>query len=261
MPKPETEGNSPGNDDLGLRNSQRIEYLKWRNLRIIQDETLPRFSLDAVLLADFVTMPQNGKVADLGAGTGIISLLLHARNHLCKVYALELMPQMVELAQKSIAINDLSERIEVISGDICRAGALLGKGVFDLVVCNPPYFAAGCGLVSADPLRAAARTEVHCCLEDVIREGASLLKDKGRLAFCQRPVRLEEALSLLHKHEIAPLRLRMVRSFADADPEHFLIEGVKGEEGQLENLPPLIIYQAPRCYSGEAKAIFDGRNS
>lgn len=261
MPNADIAGDIPENNDLGLKNNQRIEYLKWGNLRIIQDETLPRFSLDAVLLADFATMPQNGKIADLGAGTGIISLLLYARNPLCKVYALELMPQMVELAQKSVAINGLSKRIEVISGDIRRAGALLGKGSFDLVVSNPPYFPSGCGHVSADPLRAAARTEIYCCLEDVIREGAALLKDQGRLAFCHKPARLEEALSLLHKYEIAPLRLRMVRSFADADPEHFLIEGIKGAKGQPETLTPLIIYQTPGFYSGEARAIFEGRNS
>lgn len=260
MPNADWESNSAHHDDWGLKNSQKIEYLKWGNLRIIQDETLPRFSLDAVLLADFATVPPHGEIADLGTGTGIIPLLLHARNPLCKVYALELMPQMVELAQKSVNLNDLSRRIKVVCGDICRAGELMGKGAFDLVVCNPPYFLSGCGHVSRDPLRAAARAEIHCCLEDVVREGAVLLKDQGRLAFCQRPARLEEALRLLYKYQITPLRLRMVRSFANANPEHFLIEGIKGAKGQLETLPPLTVYQTPACYSEEAAAIFEGRN-
>jgi len=240
--------------------SQRIESLKWGNLRIIQDQKLPRFSLDAVLLADFVDLAQNGKIADLGAGTGIITLLLHARSPLSRIFAIELVPQMAKLAQKSMEINNLSGQIEVIQGDLCQAGALLEKGAFDLVICNPPYGENGTGRISSDPIRAAARTEIYCRLEDVIREGAALLKDNGHLALCHRPARLQETLSIFSNHKIVPIRLRLVQPFADAAPEHFLIEGVKGAEGQLDILPSLILYQSPGCYSEEAKMIFEGRN-
>ncbi|MCL2678605.1 MAG: methyltransferase, partial [Clostridiales bacterium] len=235
---------------------ERFDDLFWGGLRIAQSHSVPAFSLDALLLADFLTGSPQDRLADLGAGTGVISLLALAWQKAGQVCALELMPALALLAEKSAAENGLQGQMRVVEGDLRLASGLLGAGLFDLVVCNPPFHRPQSGRPSPDPLLAAARSELFCSLEDVFREGAALLSTGGGLFLIHLPQRLEECFRLSRAYGLRPARLRAVHSFAPQPARAFLLELRKGGRGELAFLPPFVVYEREGVYSGEAAGLF-----
>ncbi|MCL2817365.1 MAG: methyltransferase [Clostridiales bacterium] len=235
---------------------ERLDDLFWGGLRIVQSGSAPAFSLDALLLADFLTGRPEHRLADLGTGTGVIPLLALAWKKAGQVCGLELMPALAALAAKSAELNGLQGQMNVIEGDLRQASLLLGAGSFDLVVCNPPYHRRQSGRPSPDPLLAAARSELLCSLEDVFREGAALLKEAGGLFLIHRPPRLAECFALAGAYGLRPARLRAVHSFAHQPARAFLLELRKGGRGEMVLLPPLTVYEREGVYSGEAAGIF-----
>jgi tRNA1(Val) A37 N6-methylase TrmN6 len=242
-----------------LTENQRIDDLYWCGLKIIQDDQYFCMALDAVLLADFVKVRPRDKVVDLGTGNGAIPLLLWAKEHNASYTGLELMPKVLELAKANAELNDLQHKIVFRKGDIKKASFLLGKGSYSLVVSNPPYAQVGSGRVSESPEKAAARTEIHCSLEDVVREGAALLNSGGRLALVHRPTRLAEIMQLMFKYGITPKRLRLIYPLADKEPNIVLAEGQKYANLGLSVMPPLVVYKEKQVYTKEMLAIFQGR--
>jgi len=235
---------------------ERIDDLLWRNLKIIQNPQWFCFSLDAVLLADFVTLRPGDRVVDLGTGTGVIPLLLSARVRSAHILGLEIKPEVAEMAQRSVLLNDLACHIEIKVGDIKSAVYQLGKGIFDLVVSNPPYAPVGSGKISGSFIKAAARTEILCTLEDVIREASALLNSEGRFALVHRPSRIGEILSLMRDFKLEPKRMKFVHPTASKEPNLVLVEGIKNGKKDVVVLPPLFIYQETGVYSEEMKTIF-----
>ena len=144
------------NDDI-LREGERIDDLELKGLRIIQSRKGFRFGMDAVLLAHFVDVRPGDRVADLGTGTGIIPLLLAGHTKASKLTGLEIQPEMADMAGRSVALNNLTDRVSILQGDLRQAHELLGYGGFDVVTCNPPYERQGSGVVSEDRALAIAR--------------------------------------------------------------------------------------------------------
>lgn len=237
---------------------ERQDDLRWRGLKIIQNPDWFCFSIDAVLLAYFVTLKSGDQAADLGTGTGVIPLLLAARSRQIHTLGLEIHPQVVEMAQRTVLLNQLDNLIEIRQGDIKTASQEVGRGKMNLVTCNPPYAKTCSGKVSGCSLKASARTEILCQLEDVIREGAALLNSDGRLALVHRPTRLTDILTLMRQYGVEPKRLRLVCPLPGKEPNLVLVEGIRHGRHSLAVEPPLFVYQRPKQYSAEMERIFRG---
>lgn len=241
---------------MELKPGERIDDLGRRGYRIIQNPKKFCFGIDAALLAWFAGIQPGEKAADLGTGTGIIPLLMDARN-VCGTYTgLEIMEDMAEMAARSAALNGVQDRVRIVCGDLKEASALLGKGCFDVVTSNPPYMPARNGLMNPDPEKAAARHEILCTLDDVIREASLLLKPRGRLYLVHRPARLPGILERMQAYRLAPSRLLFVHPFADKEASLMLISATKDGRDILKTEPPVIIYRSPGVYTERVLEIY-----
>ncbi len=232
---------------------ERTDDLGRKGFRIIQNTKTFCFGIDAVLLAEFAQIGPRDKVADLGCGSGILPLLLKARDKGGRFTAVEIQPEQAQLARRNMALNNLSEEVEVMEADLRNASAYLGKNCYDAVVTNPPYFKSGSGLVNPSSAKAVARHEIFCTLEDVLRESAALLKENGSLFLVFRCWRMAEALALLPGCGLKARRLRIVHSRRESAGELFLLEARKGERDGLVIEPPCVIYEAPGQFTEEVR--------
>ena len=164
--------------------------------------------MDAVLLSGFVTVKRGEKVTDLCTGTGIIPLLLSAKTEASQIDGIEIQPEMADMARRSVMMNGLEDRVRIICGDLREAGAAGERESRDVVTCNPPYMAAGSGIVNPEDVKALARHEVTCTLEDAVRETARLLRNGGRTAWVYRPNRLSELFACFRQYHLEPKRLK-----------------------------------------------------
>ncbi|MCR4962309.1 MAG: tRNA1(Val) (adenine(37)-N6)-methyltransferase [Firmicutes bacterium] len=228
-------------------------------LRIIQNSTAPRFSLDAVLLADFTPVKAGDSIVDLGCGTGILPLLLYAKNPDCRIQGIELMPEMADMARRSVAMNRLEQSIRIDHGDVRQIEKTVTKAAADTAVCNPPYYQPGKGKVSADALTAAARTEIHGVLSDFVAAAAFALKPLGCFYMIHRSVRFTETVVALESNGLRPFLWRQVQPFAGAEANLFLIAAVKGGVREMRLLPPLTVYESAGVYTREMREIYKGR--
>lgn len=234
-----------------IKETERIDDLERNGLRLIQDPSKFCFGMDAVLLAHFSTVRKNECALDLGCGNGIIPILLSGISegkHFC---GLEIQPEVADMAERSVLLNQISHKVEIICGDIKDASERFGASSFDVVTSNPPYMIGGHGLVGNNDAKMIARHEILCTLDDVIRETAKLLKPKGRCYFVHRPFRLVEILSGMHAHGIEPKRMRLVYPFIDKEPNMVLVEGIRGGSPRLTVEKPLIVYAAEGVYTKE----------
>ena len=227
-------------------------------LRILQSRKGYRFSLDAVLLATFAAPRGAEKVVDLGAGSGVVSLILAKLHPNLAVTALEIQETMVTCAQKSARLNRLASRVTILQCDVRRIARVLPPGGADLVVCNPPYRKPASGRVSPDAEKRIARHEIAGGLDDFTRAGAYLLRVNGRMAVVYPAVRTVDLLATMRAAGLEPKRLRMVHSFAGAEASLVLVEGAKGGRSGMKILAPLVIYDKGKQYSAEVASILAG---
>ncbi|MPM74660.1 tRNA1(Val) (adenine(37)-N6)-methyltransferase [bioreactor metagenome] len=173
-----------------------------------------------------------------------------------KVTGLEINPQMADMAQRSVKLNGLESRIQVINTDFRQLKGALPPGRWDVVVSNPPYRPVGQGLINPIDTVAAARHEVTATLADVVQAARYLVKYRGRFAMIHIPERMVEILSVMHQAGLEPKRLRLVYPAADKKPNLVLIEGVRGGRPGLDVLAPLVIYGQNGDYTPEIMAYY-----
>lgn len=238
-----------------LRPGERIDELIHPGLRIIQHEDMLKFSLDAILLARFVTLRGEERVADLGTGGGVIPLVLAGLRTVGSVSGFEIQPAVADMAGRSVQMNGFGSKIEIHCGDLRQMPREYWGG-FDVVVSNPPYLTANEGKINPKPAVAIAKYELECALEDVLRAAAKLLRPEGRAAFVYRPKRLTELLAGLREAHFSPKRLRMVHPRDGSDAGLVLVEAVLRGRPGLTVLPPLIVHTADGGYTDEVKAIY-----
>jgi tRNA1(Val) A37 N6-methylase TrmN6 len=214
-------------------------------IRCLQHRRGYRFSLDAVLLAHFISTRPGEKILDLGCGSGIVSLILAHRNPSCQFTGLELQPALVKLARENVALNNWQGRIRIMEGDLRRIDLLLGAGQFDCLVSNPPYRKKGTGRQNSEAEKLMARHEVTADVASVVRAAAWALKIRGRGAFIYPASRGATLLYELKKQGLEPKRLQAVYSYPASSASLLLVEAVKGGGEELLVLPPFHVYQAP----------------
>lgn len=213
-----------------------------------------RFSVDSVLLAAFATKT-TGPVADLGAGCGVLSVLLHNRGFEGPFCCVEIDRLAAKCCRHNLDLVKASA--EVLCQDLSASNPKLKRGAFTMVVSNPPFTKAGHGRISPKPSRARARQELTMKAEILWQRAAELLCRGGRIALCWPPARLVEALSGLDALDLRPIRLRLVHGRQDKPARVALIEAVKQSRAQLEVEPSLIVYEKDRNYTTEVQAIYD----
>ena len=201
-----------------------------------------RIGTDACLLAAFAAPRKTDTACDLGTGCGVIPLLWFAGESPPQAaYALELQPRAAELARRGAAHSGLGERLRIVEGDIRELPAVLPRGGFDIVTCNPPYKPVGAGILSGSESGKIARHETTCTLDDVCGAAARLLRFGGRLCVCQLPERLPDLLCAMRDHRIEPKRLRFVQKDAGSPPWLVLCEGKLGSKPFLQVEAPLLL--------------------
>ena len=239
-----------------LKEGERLDDLQRNDLRIIQNRNVFCFGMDAVLLSAFSQVREQEKVIDLGTGNGVIPLLLSARTKAGHITGLEIQQQSADMAQRSVLLNHLEDRIEIIRGDIREAEGIFPAASFDVVTSNPPYMTSQHGLLNPKSAKAIARHEICCSLEDVCRAAAFLLLSGGRFYMVHRPFRLAEIIRALSRYHLEPKRMRLVYPFADKEPNMVLIESVRGGRPRITVEKPLIIYEEPGKYTEEVRKLY-----
>ncbi|HHI96895.1 MAG TPA: methyltransferase [Thermodesulfatator atlanticus] len=226
-------------------------------LRVRQPREGYRYALDAFLLASFVTLRKEEKAVELGAGVGIVTLILAAVHPHNLFWGLEIQPGLVSLLAQNIRLNALEHRVLALWADIRRLP--LKPGLFEVVYANPPYYQKGRGRLSPCKEERLAKHEILATLEDFITAAHFLLKNRGRFYLICKAERLAEALVGLEEKRLAPKRLRLVHSYPGDQARLFLLEAVKEGGKELRVEAPLFVYQAPGGpYTQEVQAIFDG---
>lgn len=241
---------------IDVYEGERIDELHRNGYRIIQKKDGFCFGMDAVLLSGFAAVKEGERALDLGCGTGIIPLLLEAKTRGRHFTGLEIQREMADMAARSVRLNRLQDKIDIIEGDIKEAGRIFGGASFDVVTANPPYMNDSHGLKNPDLPRAIARHEVLCTLQDVVREAAKVLRPGGRFYLVHRPRRLIEIITELAGYGLEPKRLKFVHPFADREAKMILIEAARGGRSFVRVEKPLIVFRERGIYTDEINEIY-----
>ena len=234
-----------------LKEGERLDDLQVKGYEIIQHPGRFCFGMDAVLLSSFAKVKRRERALDLGCGTGILPILLEAKNEGSYYAGLEIQEESADMARRSICHNRLENKIEIITGDIKEAAKIFGAASFEVITSNPPYMIEEHGLKNEMDTQYIARHEVLCTLEDILRESAKILKPKGRFYMVHRPFRLAEILAGMNRHGIEPKRMRLVYPYVDKEPNMVLVEGMRGARPRMTVEPPLVVYEKDGSYTRE----------
>ena len=213
-----------------------IEDILIDNLKIVQDDTLYRFTSDAVILSKFASFKKGDVVADFCSGSGIVGIHYYALNkNLKSVDLVEVQQELAILSKKSIDLNGLNDKFSVLNMPIQDLGSEYNQK-YSLILCNPPYKKCGSGETNLDRKIAICRHEVLVTQEEIISIASKKLKYGGRLCMCQRIERLTEMICSLKEYKLEPSRLQFIVTNNSQKPYLFLIEAVKGVKPQLKVL-------------------------
>lgn len=223
------------------------------SIKICQPRKGYRFSVDALILADFVNLKIIKRAVDIGAGTGIIGIILAKKYPEANITMIEIQPELAELAIENVKLNRIEERIKII----CMDAKEFNETGFDLAITNPPFRRPGTGRMSPKEEKALARHELSLTITDIVRIGQRSLKHRGRLCMIHLPERLAEIVRIMSKHDLEVKRLRFVHSKLNTEAKMVLIEAVKGGRVSLRVEPPLYVYNEEGTYTEEMRKIYE----
>jgi tRNA1Val (adenine37-N6)-methyltransferase len=239
-----------------IREDETLESLFGGRLKILQKKKGYRYTIDSVLLAHFVEPKKGDRIIELGAGSGVISLLLAFRNPGVRVTGLEIQADLADMAGRSVSMNGLEGRVKMICGDARKAAEFLEARSRDVAVFNPPYRKMGSGQVNPATEKALARHEIAGSITDFLKAASHALEPGGRVCMIYPCSRMVEAIHRMRAGKMEPKRLRMVHSKPGSRGDFILVEGMKGGGEELAVLPPLFIYKESEGYSEELAALF-----
>lgn len=246
--------------DVPLYNNERVDQLLSQNIKIIQSPDVFSFSLDAVLLAHFSSIPKKGEIVDFCAGNGAIGLFMRPRTR-AHITGVEIQEKLYDMAKRSIELNNFDDSMDIIHSDINHITKKIKADSVDFITCNPPYFKEEeQGKVNPNPHLAIARHEIHLKLDDVFKQASKLLKMNGKIAVVHRPDRLIDILNSMANNRIAPKRIQFVYPKKNKEANILLIEGIKdGKTDGLRILPPLYVYDEDSNYLPEISEMLHGK--
>lgn len=232
--------------------------LGYENLYIMQDTEMFNFSLDSVLLPNFVTLNKNIKnIMDIGCGNAPIPIILSTKTN-AKITGVEIQEKSYNLAKKSIGINNLNQRIDIINDDINDLYLNLESDTFDVITCNPPFFKVKDeSRLNKNDYKTIARHEVKLNLDDIFKIARKLLKNNGNIAIVHRPERLLDILDTMRKYNIEPKRVQFVYPKKDKDANILLVEGTKNGNKGLKIEPPIYTHNEDGEYTEQVKKYFE----
>ena len=239
-----------------LRDGERLDDLQCDGLKLIQRPDVFRFGTDSVLLADFARPRPKDRAVDLGCGTGAIALLMAAHRPGLTVDAVEIQPEIADMARRSVALNGMDDRVRVLNADMRDAWRALGAGAYTLAVCNPPYGKVGAALESLSEARRVARHEGDLAPEHIARAAAMLLQNGGRFCVIYPAPRAFEMMRAMHENRLAPKRIRTVHGVAGRAPKFVLMDAVKGGGEGLHWLEPLVLRNPDGSFTEEWHRIY-----
>ena len=243
---------------MQLQENERIDDLEFKGLKIIQNEKGFCFGMDSILLSDFAKkIKSKSKVVDLGTGTGIIPILLTGKTDAEKIYGIEIQKEVAQMAKRSVELNKLEEKIEIINENILNLKNILKKGSIDVIVTNPPYKKANTGIVNEENKKLISRHEITATLDDFIEMSSYLLKDFGEFYMVHRPERLVDILNIMRAKKIEPKKIRMVNPNINKKSNLVLIKGVKCGKPFLEVEKNLYVYNLDGTYTEEILKIYN----
>ncbi|EKO8900912.1 tRNA1(Val) (adenine(37)-N6)-methyltransferase [Staphylococcus pseudintermedius] len=240
-----------------LQPGERLDYLIREDLRIIQNDAVFSFSTDALLLGHFTEVRKRDRILDMCAGNGVIPLLLSDKGNNV-ITGVEIQPQLVNMAVRSVQYNDLEDRITMVEMDINALIQAYSPAQFDLITCNPPYFKANQTNQHQLEAHKIARHEIYCTLDDCLRVSNHLLKEGGRVVMVHRAERMLDLFESMRHYRIEPKRLHMIFSKPGKAAQTIVVEGRKGGRQGLDIAPPFYIYDEQGDYTPEMKEIYYG---
>ncbi|HAR6087500.1 TPA: tRNA1(Val) (adenine(37)-N6)-methyltransferase [Staphylococcus pseudintermedius] len=240
-----------------LQPGERLDYLIREDLRIIQNDAVFSFSTDALLLGHFTEVRKRDRILDMCAGNGVIPLLLSDKGNNV-ITGVEIQPQLVNMAVRSVQYNHLEDRITMVEMDINALIQAYSPAQFDLITCNPPYFKANQTNQHQLEAHKIARHEIYCTLDDCLRVSNHLLKEGGRVVMVHRAERMLDLFESMRHYRIEPKRLHMIFSKPGKAAQTIVVEGCKGGRQGLDIAPPFYIYDEQGDYTPEMKEIYYG---
>ena len=233
------------------------DLLGYKNIKIVQNTDYFSFSLDSVLLANFVTLDQKTRnILDIGTGNAPIPLILSTKVD-AMIYGFEIQKEIFEMAEESIILNSLCDKIIIYNDDVKKIKNYFPYECFDLIVTNPPYFKVNkSSILNDEEKKSIARHEIFLNLEDILKISFKYLKNKGRFAMVYRTERLAEVLGMMEKYSIYPKKITMIFPKHNSDSNLFLVEGIKNARSGLKKMNYLIVHEENGEYTDEIKKNF-----
>ncbi len=244
--------------NISLKENERIDDLEFKGLKIIQNKDGFCFGIDSVLLSDFAkNIKKDSQVIDLGTGTGIINILLSEKTNASKFVGVEIQEEVANMAMRSVKLNNLENKIEIINENILNLENIYKKNSFDVVVTNPPYKKINSGLVNKNDKKIISRHEVTASLKGFIHIASYLLKDYGEFYIVHRPERLVDIFFSMREENLEPKKVRFVYPNKNKKANLVLIKGVKKGNSFLEFDENLFVYNEDGSYTDEILKIYN----
>jgi tRNA1Val (adenine37-N6)-methyltransferase len=244
-----------------LLEGERIDRLGYQGLQIIQDPRKFKFTIDAFLLAGFIEPKPHHRIVDLGTGGGVLPLLIAGQREVERIFGIEIQPELVEMAQRSVQLNNLNQKIFITQGDIRELPLAFQPNTFDYVIANPPFFQLDKGVISENNALAQAKFEISCTLEDLIKTASRLVKANGKVALIYPTERLLDLFLNLNRFHLTPKKVRFIHPKPSAKSNLILVEARPGAKNGTEVPAPLFIYDQNGEYSPEMNQIFHGKTN
>ena len=244
--------------NIFLEENERIDDLEYKGLKIVQNKNGFCFGIDSILLSDFAKdIKKESEVLDLGTGTGIISILLCGKTNLKHITGVEIQKHVYKMAKKSIKLNNLENRFEIVNEDIKKLSKIFPANSFDAIVTNPPYKKESTGLTSKDKTQLISRHEVMCNIDDIAKISSYLLKSNCSIYMVHRPDRLINIIEALRKYKLEPKKIRFVYPKIGKEPNLILVKATKGAKEFLKVEKPLVVYNEDGTYTDEILEIYN----
>jgi len=243
-------------DNTKIREDETLEDLQIGGLKLLQKKTGFRFGMDSVLLAHFAFIHENDSVADFGTGSGVLPLLLIGRKKGNNYQCIEIQQEIAEMAQRTVWLNHLDDRIRIICGNAEDAHRWINDCSIDAVICNPPYGTPGAAITSPSETRAISRNQQESTLTGFFRSAFRILKGRGRLYIVYPAPQMLQIMKQMQSFHLEPKRFQMVYPYENKPANLVLIEAVKDARPTLHPMDPLIIYNEDHSLTNRLKSVY-----